>query len=323
MTKLTSHDKAILVGLHMSGGSCDGPNDLHTLDLTLTSEWIETVLREMRRRVPRKEWDIFRQKIESVFFTNSKSEDPRYPEEYVDKLSPLAIAIWLATNATNFTATVWTPKQKFNFCESFNKKWSILLDPVNLEPSSEHDEINLWLLTQRYLREFAPNKTPMFTACYPRRHKMIYLSGGQQFSPDGGASWRSIVSPALYRAGYDIFNPVFEGFAVHDRYGINISQLTLEEYIGAGGLFIEKDLGAIKNSDAVLTLINESALKGAGTKSEATIAVDYNIPNYFVLEEDFKARDLPIWLAGCIRNKKFLFEHNDFNGALEAIKRSI
>jgi hypothetical protein len=110
---------------------------------------------------------------------------------------------------------------------------------------------------------------------------------------------------------------------VLDTYGVNFDQLTLEEYIGAGGMFIEKDLEAIKSSDAVLTLIDQSAMRGAGTKSEATISVDYNIPNFFVLADDFEARKLPIWLAGCIRNKKFLFEHNDFTGAVKAIKRSV
>jgi hypothetical protein len=323
MTKLTSHDKAILVGLHMSGGSCDGPNDLNTLDLELTKEWIETVLKEMQRRVSSKEWNEFRKKIEAVFFIDSEGVDSRYPEEYVDKLSPLAIAVWIATDATNFTRSVWTTEQRFDFCKTFNKKWSIKLDPIKLEPTSEDDEINLWLLTQRYLREFAPNKTPMFTAKYPRNDKLIYLSGGQQFAKDGGASWRSTVSPTLYRVGYDIFNPVFQGFAVHDKYGTNMDQLSLDDYIGAGGIFIEKDLEAIKNSDAVLTLINESAMKGAGTKGEALICVDYHIPNFFVLEEGFEARKLPIWLAGCIRDKKFLFEHNDFKRAIAAIKRSI
>jgi nucleoside 2-deoxyribosyltransferase len=173
------------------------------------------------------------------------------------------------------------------------------------------------------LQEFAPNLTPYFVAQYPRKHKTVYLSGGQQFAVNGGANWRSMVSPALYRAGFDVFNPVFEGQAVLDTYGVNFNQLTLEEYIGAGGMFIEKDLEAIKSSDAVLTLLDESAMRGAGTKSEATIAVDYNIPNFFVLAEGFEARKLPIWLAGCIRNKKFIFEHNNFNQAVATLKRSI
>jgi nucleoside 2-deoxyribosyltransferase len=206
---------------------------------------------------------------------------------------------------------------------AFRKKWSILLDVDTLRGHSESDEINLWLLTKKHLQEFAPNLTPSFVANYPRKNKTIYLSGGQQFAVDGGANWRSMVSPILYRAGYDVFNPVFEGQAVLDTYGVNFDQLTLEEYIGAGGMFIEKDLEAIKSSDAVLTLIDQSAMRGAGTKSEATIAVDYNIPNFFVLADDFEARKLPIWLAGCIRNKKFLFEHNDFVGAVKAIKRSV
>lgn len=321
MSKLTPHDKAILVGLYMSGGSIDGPHELNTLDLAITRHWCDTVLKEIRRRVPKKELRDFCKKLESVFL--SDGSDPRYPEEYITKLSPLAISIWLATNATNYTQAVWSAEEKQKFCISFAAKWAIALLPDKLEPATEMDAINLWFLTQKHLREFAPNLTPSFVAKYPRKNKTIYLSGGQQFSKDGGASWRSMVSAWLYCAGFDVFNPVFEGQAVLDAVGVNFDQLNLEKYIFAGGMFIEKDLEAIKSSDAVLTLIDESAMRGAGTKSEATIAVDYGIPNFFVLADGFEARKLPIWLAGCIRDKKFLFEHNDFKGAVKALKRSI
>ena len=317
--KLTPRDKAILVGLHMSGGSSEGLPHLLTLDQHLTREWFETFLKELHRRVPTNELETFEAKLDTVFYDGY---NPRYPIEYVDKLSPLAIATWLATNSQKYAQVAWSEYDRNLFLAAFFKKWSINLT-VDLEPCMEDDEINLWLLTQRYLREFAPQLTPLLTAKYHRRGKTIYLSGGQQFAKDGGANWRSLVSPALYRAGYDIFNPVFEGQAVLDTYGVNFDQLTLEEYIGAGGMFIEKDLEAIKSSDAVLTLLDESAMRGAGTKSEATISVDYNIPNFFVLADNFEARKLPIWLAGCIRNKKFLFEHNDFNGAIRAIKRIV
>ncbi len=321
MNKLTPHDKAILVGLRMSGYTSDGPTGLLSINHELTREWFKTVLTSMKRRVPKKELKAFEDKLQGIFITGEIT--PRYPVEYIDKLSPLAIAVWVATNNTRYTQSAWRELDRSEFCISFFKKWSINLHPDSLMPVTDDDLINLWLLTQRHLREFAPEMAPQITAQYPRNGKMIYLSGGQQYATDGGASWRALVSPSLYRAGFDIFNPVFEGQAVLDAYGVNFDQLTLEEYIGAGGMFIEKDLQAIKNSAAVLTLINESAMRGAGTKSEATIAVDYNIPNYFVLEEGFEARKLPIWLAGCIRNKKFLFEHNDFNGAIKAIKRSI
>ncbi len=321
MNKLTPHDKAILVGLRMSGYTSNGPTGLLTLEHEITKEWFKTVLTSMKQRVPKKELKAFEDKLRAIFMAGEIT--PRYPVEYVDKLSPLAIAVWVATNATAYTQFAWNETERAMFCGSFFKKWSILLNDRGLLPDTEDDRINLWLLTQRHLKEIAPQATPLFTAQYPRNGKMIYLSGGQQYAKDGGASWRALVSPSLYRAGYDIFNPVFEGQAVLDTYGVNFDQLNLEEYIGAGGMFIEKDLQAIKNSAAVLTLINESAMRGAGTKSEATIAVDYNIPNYFVLEEGFEARKLPIWLAGCIRNKKFLFEHNDFDGAIKAIKRNI
>jgi hypothetical protein len=319
--KLTPHDKAILVGLHMGGGSCEGPSDLLTLDLEITRNWFNTTIKDIHKRVAKKELETFAAKMHSVFFCDEIT--PRYPEEYVDKLSPLAIATWLATNQSRYTQHNWSLEERNKFMIAFRKKWSILLDVDTLRGYTEGDEINLWLLTKNHLQEFAPNMTPDFVARYPRKHKTIYLSGGQQFAKDGGANWRAVVSPELYRAGYDVFNPVFEGQAVLDAYGVNFDQLTLDEYIGAGGMFIEKDLEAIKSSDAVLTLIDESAMRGAGTKSEATIAVDYNIPNFFVLAEGFEARKLPIWLAGCIRNKKFLFEHNDFVRATRALKRSI
>lgn len=321
MLKLTPHDKAILVGLYMSGGSYEGLPPLLTANLNITREWLATVIKEMQKRVPKKELEEFDNRLQSIFFT--EDIDPRYPIEYVDKLSPLAISIWLATNSSKYTQSVWTSTEKEAFCISFVKKWSIKLLPTTLMPATPADEINLWLLTKRHLQEFAPNLTPLCVTQYPRKHKTIYLSGGQQFAKDGGASWRSLVSPWLYVAGFDTFNPVFEGQAILDKYGVNFDQLILDDYIGAGRMFIEKDLQAIKNSDAVLTLIDESAMRGAGTKSEATIAVDYNIPNFFVLTEGFDARKLPIWLAGCMRDKKFIFEHNDLEGAVKAIKRSL
>src|SRR5688572_21562939 len=113
MPKLTPHDKAILVGLHMSGGSCEGPSTLHTLDLMLTARWFETVLEEMRTRVPKKELKEFCKRLDSIFMKDEI--DPRYPIEYVEKLSPLAIATWLATNATRYTQAAWSAAENVMF----------------------------------------------------------------------------------------------------------------------------------------------------------------------------------------------------------------
>jgi hypothetical protein len=186
--KLTPHDKAILVGLHMSGGSSEGPPYLLTIDLEITRNWMETVLKEIRRRVPKKELKAYEEKLSSVFFTDDN--EPRYPEEYVDKLSPLAIAVWLATDVSGYTRSAWSLDDRNKFMIAFRKKWSILLDVDTLRGHSESDEINLWLLTKKHLQEFAPNLTPSFVANYPRKNKTIYLSGGQQFAVDGGANWR-------------------------------------------------------------------------------------------------------------------------------------
>jgi hypothetical protein len=205
----------------------------------------------------------------------------------------------------------------------FYKKWSINIGSNHghgLVCETEEDDINLWLLLKQYILEIWPSMAPThLLSVYPRKHKTIYLSGGQQFSKDGGVSWRAKVTPALYQHGYDVFNPAYEGAAVADQFGVNFDQLNLEEYIAAGGLFIEKDLEAIKASDAILTFLDESALRGAGTKSEATIAVDYNIPNYFVLDESIDPRKLPMWLAGCLRDTQYIFWKNDFETAVAEI----
>lgn len=318
----TPRDKAILVGMWCAGedfciDTMDSPSFVHVHgDGHITTTWFYNWYKSLFFN---QETLSFFEKSFGIFY--NKKGIKRYPKNYIEKMSPLAIATWIALGGKECGALNWSNKERKHFCKIFKQKWSIELDADNLVPKREKDSINLWLLTQRYLKEFAPHLTPEFTSLYHRNNKMIYLSGGQQYSPDGGVNWRAKVGAELYIAGYDVFNPAFEGYKVHDTFGVNLSQLDLYSYIKAGKIFIEKDLAAIKASDAVLTFIDESAMKGAGTKGEACTCADYNIPNYFVFDKDIEIRKLPIWLCGCIRDIKYICE--DFNDAIKKIKRVV
>lgn len=257
------------------------------------------------------------------------------PLDWVAKMSPLAISTWAAfsdaataANSVNaFGFRVTDIHKTPDIQDSFRDRWGIDLDygaNQALYPANERTTINLWLLMGQHLALSAPHLTPMTVAKYKRNFRTVYMSGGQQFSPDGGINWRALWGPRMYMMGFDYLNPVYDEGTVSDEYGVNLEQLKQEDfarYMEVGTTLIKLDYACVAKSQAFLVLWNEAAERGAGTKSEITWAHDLNIPVYTVLDEGYTKRDLPLWTLGGIREEEFIFDN--FVDALFAMNQNL
>ncbi len=237
------------------------------------------------------------------------AQEGRLREEWLWKMSPLAVASWYMDCASSLTEL---PAWRFSNTDIeiikrfFREKSSIRLAKKHtsevLSPSNEESLINLWLLVKEHVTLGGPHLIPELEAQYPRKNQTIYLSGGMEKAKGNGIGWRGDITPCLFRAGYDLFNPVFiEKWA--DKFGINLQQLKEEDYVAymrAGAAMIKQDMPAVADSDLVLVYWDEAAVKGAGTKAEATYAHMKGLPIVLWLGDGFEVSDIPLWTAGCV-----------------------
>lgn len=132
----------------------------------------------------------------------------------------------------------------------------------------------------------------------------IYLSGGMEYASDEGRHWREEMEQWLQtELGWTSFNPNRESerfLQVHlpgaDFRDLKSSNPTrFRELVRQ---IVELDCRAVaEHSDMVICYWDESAIRGAGTKGEITIARYFNKPVYLVTS--IPEMDIPGWVLGC------------------------
>jgi len=256
-------------------------------------------------------WYQFYAQIDSNDAKSLRADDePMPPTEWINKMSPLALAVAYKCSAIKPNQMV---VEQFGdeyyatiLVDSIKTKWGITLQNNDgvITPASEDDMINWWLLLRKHLFVFAPNLIPPLEAKYRRNGKQIYLSGPQQFAKDGGLGWRVKVSPELFKAGFHPYSPPYEEGKASDLFGVNFKQLKEEEFerfCELGSHFVTKDRSAVLESDIILAYYDPRILS-AGTISEITWTHDFNKEVFLVIPDDVKMQDIPLWILGSVRN---------------------
>ena len=144
-------------------------------------------------------------------------------------------------------------------------------------------------------------------------HKRVYLSGGMEYSADEGRDWRENLQQWLEQElQCQVFNPNLESDRFFRTYhhGIDFRKLKTENIqlyktIAAG--LVELDCKEIaERSDFVVCYWDDSAMKGAGTKGELTMARYFGKPVYLVTT--MPHHEIPGWILGCVARMFASFE---------------
>jgi len=141
-------------------------------------------------------------------------------------------------------------------------------------------------------------------------HKRVYLSGGMEYSADEGRDWREDLQQWLEQELHcQVFNPNIESdlfFRTHHA-GVDFRRLKTENiqlYTTIAAGLVDLDCKEIaQNSDFVVCYWDDSAMRGAGTKGELTMARYFAKPVYLVTA--MPHHDIPGWVLGCV-TKTFL-----------------
>ncbi len=136
-----------------------------------------------------------------------------------------------------------------------------------------------------------------------KQRPLAYLAGSITQAHDGGAGWRTDITPHLLNLGYDIFNPVIDQPKLS---GISRKLLAEQKLTNTGEYqksctkIVDTDLEVLKRSKIVIAKIDEAVLKGSGTFGELTVAHMYHIPVFALIALPGGANAVPEWAFGCI-----------------------
>jgi hypothetical protein len=133
----------------------------------------------------------------------------------------------------------------------------------------------------------------------------FYLSGGMEYATDEGRDWRTVLHAWLEEhLGASVFNPNIESdrlFATRHA-GVNFRALKTGDpaaYRAIAAELVDLDSGEIaERSDAVICYWDASAMRGAGTKGELTMARFFRKPVYMVTA--IPESEIPGWVLGCV-----------------------
>ncbi|OGU28710.1 MAG: hypothetical protein A2X67_09210 [Ignavibacteria bacterium GWA2_55_11] len=137
------------------------------------------------------------------------------------------------------------------------------------------------------------------------RRQVVYLSGGMQYAPGGGASWRSTFRAWAEEAlGHRVIDPVKESNKLMVRWRKKGRVLRGSDRVGGDWpkffrTIVDRDVDLVINrSDYVVCLWNSGARRGAGTQGELTVARMSRKPVYVVSRTN--RTNLPGWVQGCL-----------------------
>ena len=132
----------------------------------------------------------------------------------------------------------------------------------------------------------------------------FYLSGGMEYADDEGRDWRRSVQEWLEReCGATAFNPNIESDRLFTtrHAGVDFRRLKTgdpDHYRRIAAELVDIDCGEIaERTDAVICYWDASAMRGAGTKGELTMARYFHKPVYMVTTIPFA--EIPGWVLGC------------------------
>lgn len=144
-------------------------------------------------------------------------------------------------------------------------------------------------------------------------HKRVYLSGGMEYSADEGRDWRENLQQWLEEELHcQVFNPNRESdrfFKTHHA-GVDFRKLKTEDihlYTTIAAGLVDLDCKEIaQNSDFVVCYWDDSAMRGAGTKGELTMARYFGKPVYLVTI--MPHQEISGWVLGCVTKTFSSFE---------------
>jgi hypothetical protein len=137
-----------------------------------------------------------------------------------------------------------------------------------------------------------------------RKNLRVYLSGGMEYASNEGRDWRSTLQEWLERElGCSVFNPNHESarfFATHYP-AVNFRRMKSENpslYKTIASGLVDLDCAEIaERTDLLICYWDESAMRGAGTKGELTMAKFFKRPVYMVTA--IPREEIPGWVVGC------------------------
>jgi hypothetical protein len=139
-------------------------------------------------------------------------------------------------------------------------------------------------------------------AFHPGQH--VYLSGGMEYAVDEGRDWRASQQEWLEKnLAAIVFNPNHESqkFLEGNYPGVDFRALKQSDPVQFQAIVarvVDLDCREIaERSDYVICYWDESAMRGAGTKGELTMARYFGKPVLMVTS--LPLRDIPGWVLGC------------------------
>ena len=134
--------------------------------------------------------------------------------------------------------------------------------------------------------------------------KRVYLSGGMEYADNEGRDWRESMHEWLYQnLKCEVFNPNVESDKFFSEHFPNIHIRSLKDtdivkYAAVVSHLVEIDCEEIaEHSELVICYWDASAMRGAGTKGELTIAKHFRKPVYMVTT--MPHNEIPGWVLGC------------------------
>jgi hypothetical protein len=132
----------------------------------------------------------------------------------------------------------------------------------------------------------------------------VYLSGGMEYADDGGKGWREEMQQWMENEfGATVFNPPRESeqyLRLHHP-GVDPRVLKATDPDAFRSMIrpiIERDCREIaEKADLVVCMWDHSAMRGAGTQGELTIARYFGKPVFLLSAGD--PETLPAWIVGC------------------------
>ena len=134
--------------------------------------------------------------------------------------------------------------------------------------------------------------------------KRVYLSGGMEYADNEGRDWRHALQISLETGfGWSVFNPNRESDLFFQTHYPSVDVRALKttdtlHYRNIVERLVELDCREIaEHSDLVICYWDESAMRGAGTKGELTIAKYFGKPVYMVTS--IPVNEIPGWVLAC------------------------
>jgi hypothetical protein len=132
----------------------------------------------------------------------------------------------------------------------------------------------------------------------------VYLSGGMEYADDGGKGWREEMQQWIgHELNATVFNPPLETERYlrthHPDIDLRVLKATdPDTFRRIIGPIIERDCREVaERADLVICRWDHSAMRGAGTQGELTIARYFGKPVLLLCTID--PEDLPGWIVGC------------------------